>query len=108
MKMCLIAALATVVFVLTATESQSATLTTTVVADTYIRESQANTNQDNDGDNEIIVGTNGTGDRLNGLFRFDLSALAGMAGPSEIIQVNSVTLNATTAHRRRQRHLHQD
>lgn len=42
---------------------------------TYIRTTQADSNQDNDGDDENIVGFNGA-EELRGLYAFDLSAIA--------------------------------
>ena len=65
-----------------------------VQADTYIRNDGGgpNSKNDGDGDNEIIVGINGSpAAELNGLLRFDLSPLAGMGST-----INSVTLTGTT------------
>jgi hypothetical protein len=69
-----------------------------VSADTYIRNDSGgpNSKNDGDGDDEIIIGTNGSlSAELNGLLRFDLSSLYVLGSPGDIT-INSVTLTGTT------------
>ncbi len=69
-----------------------------VLDDTYIRSDTGGVTSKNDGDtdNEIIVGRNGTlTQELNGLLRFDLSAVQAL-GPAGNLVINSVTLTGTT------------
>lgn len=76
-------------------KSYSAVIAIPVEADTYIQGGvEAANNQNGDPQDEIIVGVAGA--TLNGLIRFDTSALSSLAGPGQSIQVNSVTLTGST------------
>jgi len=87
------------VMVQVASDGFAASLAIPVAADTYIRNDGAgpNSKNDDDPDNELIVGTNaGVDDRLNGLLRFDVSGLKSGLGPGDSLQINSVELQMQT------------
>lgn len=74
------------------------TLSTTVTADTYLRnDGNSTTNWNGDADNEMLVGSNGSVDNLRGLLRFSVAditnAVAGTGGGNYAnLTINSVTL----------------
>ena len=66
------------------------------VADsTYVRKNQADTKQDDDPDDENLIGVFMNTDEMRGLFAFDLSDLAAAASSGQTIQVDSVSLTLT-------------
>jgi len=84
----------------TAASLSASTLSTTVTADTYLRNdggTNSTTTWNSDTDNEFLVGSNGSNDNLRGLIRFSVAditnAVAGTGGGNYAnLTINSVTL----------------